>query len=249
MMSLRAVKTIWLRECKVYYRDKAGRISSVCRSILWLVVFGGGFGAARFQGLGVDYQEFLFPGILAMSLLFTSIRSGISVIWDSEFGFMKEILVSPASRVEIMAGKVLGGSTIAMAEACIILVLGPLVGANLTVLNVIACIALMLLMSLTLVSIGLIASSVMKTFEGFNTIMTFLIMPMFFLSGALFPVSQMPSWMAPIVAVNPLTYGVDAMRWTLISEGSYPILSDLAFLLIAALVTMSLGVRAFNLRN
>ncbi|MFH0863218.1 MAG: ABC transporter permease [Candidatus Altiarchaeota archaeon] len=248
-MNIRAVKTIWLRECRVYYRDKAGRISSIARSVLWLVVFGGGFGAARFQGLGVDYQEFLFPGILAMSLLFTSIRSGISVIWDKEFGFMKEILVSPASRFEIMAGKVLGGSTIAMTEACIILLLGPLVGANLTPLNVVASIALMLLISLSLVSIGLIASSIMKTFEGFNTIMTFLIMPMFFLSGALFPVEQMPSWMSYVVAVNPLTYGVDALRWVLVGVGHTPLAIDLAVLGLAAAVTMGFGVRAFNNRD
>jgi ABC-2 type transport system permease protein len=247
-MNLRAVKTIWLRECKVYYRDKAGRISSIARSVLWLVVFGGGFGAARFQGLGTNYQEFLFPGILAMSLLFTSVRSGISVIWDSEFGFLKEILVSPARRIEILAGKVLGGSSIAMAEACIILALGPLVGAKLTVLNVVTCLAWMTLLSFTLVSIGLIASSIMKTFEGFNTIMTFLIMPMFFLSGALFPLSQMPGWMMPIVAVNPLTYGVDAMRWTLIGAGNNPLSLDLAALVFAAAVTMSLGARAFNSR-
>jgi len=248
-MRVRAVKTIWLREVKVYYRDKGSRISSIARSILWLLVFGGGFGAARFQGLQVGYQEFLFPGIVAMSLLFTSIRSGISVIWDKEFGFMKEILVSPASRFEIMAGKVLGGSTIAMTEAIIILLLGPFVGAKLTVSNVIISIAIMFLTSLSLVSIGLIASSIMKTFEGFNTIMTFLIMPMFFLSGALFPVDKMPSWMAPVVAINPLTYGVDAMRWTLVGIGNHDILTDIGILAVAALATMSLGVRAFNSRE
>jgi ABC-2 type transport system permease protein len=248
-MTYRAIRTIWLRECKVYYRDKAGRISSICRSVLWLVVFGGGFGAARFQGLEVGYQEYIFPGIVAMSLLFTSIRSGISVIWDKEFGFMKEILVSPASRFTVMAGKVLGGATIAMTEACVLLLMGPFVGAKLTVLNVLGSVAIMLLTSLSLVSIGLIASSIMKTFEGFNTIMTFLIMPMFFLSGALFPIDKMPFWMAPVVAINPLTYGVDALRWTLVGVGHNSILVDLAVLAFAAAVTMSLGVRAFNNRE
>jgi len=248
-VNTRAAKTILVREVRVHLRDRASVISSVARSILWLVVFGGGFGAARFSGLQVNYQEFLFPGVIAMSLLFTSIRSGTSVIWDREFGFMKEILVSPASRFSIMAGKVAGGAAIAVMEGTIILFIGPIFGAKLTLFKVAASIALMFFISISLVSIGLIVATVMKTFEGFQTIMTFLIMPMFFMSGALFPINTLPQWMTPIVAVNPLTYGVDALRIVLLGIGQHSIITDLAVLAAAAVATVALGSQAFRNRE
>jgi len=246
-MNPRAVMVIWRRELKIYSRDKAGRISSIARSVLWLLVFGGGFGAARFSGLNVGYQEFLFPGIIAMSLIFTSMRSGISVIWDKEFGFLKEILVSPASRFSIMAGKVLGSSTIAVFEGLIVLVLGPFVGAKITLAKVVLCVAVMFLMSLTLVSLGLIMSMLMKTFEGFQSVMNLIIMPMFFLSGALFPIEKMPGWMTPLVAINPATYGVDMLRLVLVGVSNHTPAFDLALMLLYAAVAMTLGVRAFKL--
>lgn len=248
-MNVRAVKTIWLREIRVHIRDKAVVVSSIARSIIWLAVFGGGFGVARFQGLDVGYQEFIFPGIVVMSLLFTSIKSGISVIWDREFGFMKEILVSPASRFSIMAGKVLGGSTIAVVEALVILLLGPIFGVHLDLAKIIFSVCIMFLVSFILVSIGLIVSSVMRTFEGFQTIMTFLVMPMFFLSGALFPPNTLPAWMALIAAINPAAYGVDALRHVLVGFGYRSMLADLSIMFALMAVTVSLGVRAFKDRD
>jgi len=248
-MKLRAIKTIWLRELRVYYRDKAGRVSSIGRSLLWLLVFGGGFAATRLSGLNINYQTFIFPGIIAMSLLFTSVRSGITVIWDREFGFMKEILVSPASRSSIMAGKVLGTSTIAAGEAMIVLLLGPLVGVSINLSQVLLCLALMFLISFTLVSIGLILSTLMKTFEGFQSVINLFIMPMFFLSGSLFPLSSIPAWMTPAVDINPLTYGVDLLRVVLTSEHFFDLRLDVAVLVFYAIATMALGVRAFNSRE
>ena len=248
-MKTRAIKTIWLRELKVYYRDKAGRISSIGRSLLWLLVFGGGLAATRLAGLDINYQTFIFPGIIAMSLLFTSVRSGITVIWDREFGFMKEILVSPASRSSIMAGKVFGTSTIAAGEAMIVLLLGPFVGVGIDVPKVLLCVALMFLISFTLVSIGLILSTLMKTFEGFQSIINLFIMPMFFLSGALFPLSTIPAWMTPAVDLNPLTYGVDLLRVVLTNEHFFDLGLDVVVLVFYAILTMALGVRAFNSRE
>ena len=248
-MNLRSVKTIWMRELRIYYRDKSGAISSMGRSLLWLFIFGGGLGAARVSGLAVNYQEFIFPGVIAMTLLFTSIRSGITVIWDREFGFLKEILVSPASRTAIMAGKVLGTSTIATGEGLVVLLLAPLIGINITPLSILYCLPVMLLMSFTLVSIGLIISTLMKTFEGFQTIMNLFIMPMYFLSGALFPINQMPSWMAPAVAINPATYGVDALRQIVDGAGYYSFTLDIGVLIVYAAITIALGVRAFNSRD
>ncbi len=248
-MNFRAVRTIWWREVIVHLRDKPSLISSVARSVLWLVVFGSGFGSARFAGLGVDYHLFLFPGVIAMSLIFTSMRSGISVIWDREFGFMKEILVSPASRFSIMMGKVLGGSTIAMFDATIILLLGPFFGTQLTVGTVAASIAVMFIASLSLVGGGLVIASFMKSFEGFQVIMTFIIMPMFFLSGALFPLKDMPPWIGVITRLDPLTYGVDALRTILVGVGENSIEYNLGILLFAGALTIAAGTKAFKHTN
>jgi ABC-2 type transport system permease protein len=173
-------------------------------------------------------------------------HSGISVIWDKEFGFMKEILVSPASRFEIMAGKVLGGSTIAVVEGMIILLLGPIIGAKLTAAKIVTSITIMFLMSLSLVSIGLIVSAIMRSFEGFQSIMTFIIMPMFFLSGAVFPLDKVPSWMTPLTVLDPLTYGVDALRMTLVGVGYRSILVDVVVMTATAVVTISIGTKAFE---
>lgn len=245
-MNLRAVKVLWFRELKVQSRDKASLLSSIARPITWFLIFGSGFGAARFAGLNVDYRQFLFPGVIAMSILFTSMRSGVSVIWDREFGFMKEILVSPASRYSIMAGKVLGVATIAVAEGAIIMLIGPFFGEKLTVLAFAMSLAIMFLMSLSLVSLGLIISMIMKSFEGFQTLMTFIIMPMFFLSGAIFPLDRIPAWMIPLTQINPLTYGVDALRIAMLGMGRNTITFDIAVIVAAAAVTMAIGTKAFN---
>jgi ABC-2 type transport system permease protein len=248
-MTVRAAKAIARRELTVQLRDKAGLASSVARSVIWLLIFGGGFGAARFQGLEVGYQEFLFPGVVMMSLLFTSMRSGISVIWDREFGFLKEILVSPASRLTIMAGKVAGSSTIAVIESCVVLVLGPFFGIQHTPVNLATAVVILYLTSFTLVSFGLVIASFMKSFEGFQTIMVFLIMPMFFLSGAIFPLDTLPSWMAPLVRLNPLTYGVDALRGVLIGANQNSIHLNLGVLITVACAAMAVGTRAFKSRE
>jgi ABC-2 type transport system permease protein len=248
-MNLRAIKTIWTRELKVQLRDKSNLISSVARPITWFLIFGSGFGAARFAGLNVDYREFLFPGVIAMSVLFTSMRSGISVIWDREFGFMKEILVSPASRYSIMAGKVLGTATIAITEGALIMVIGPFFGAKITPISFAVSLAILFLMSLSLVSIGLIISVFMKTFEGFQTLMTFIIMPMFFLSGAIFPLNQIPAWMTPLTTVNPLTHGVDALHIALLGMGRNAITVDITVIVAFAAVTMAVGTQAFKNRD
>ena len=245
-MNPRAIKVIWLRELRVHFRDKPRLLSSLARSILWMVIFGGGFGAARFPGLSVDYQGFLFPGVIAMSVLFTSMHSGVSVIWDREFGFMKEILVSPASRFSILAGKLFGGSSIAVMEGGLIMLLGPLMGVHMTPGKALAALFIMLLTSMSLVGIGLIIASMMKSLEGFQIIMSFFVMPMFFLSGAIFPLDKIPAWMTPLTMINPLTYGVDALRAVLMDMGHYPVVVDLAILVLAATLTSLAGTRAFQ---
>lgn len=245
-ISFRAMKTLWYREVITHLRDRSRMVSSITRSILWLLIFGGGLGAARFGGLGVNYQVFLFPGVIAMTILFTSMRSGISVIWDREFGFLKEILVSPAPRYSILLGKVLGGSTIAVFEGFIILLFSFIVNVKLTVFSFTASIVLMFLVSIFVVGLGLIIASAIESFEGFNTIMSFIIMPMFFLSGSVFPLSQIPLWMKPLVYLNPLTYGADLIRYVILGINYVDLRIDLLMVLAYILLTMTLGVRAFE---
>ncbi|MCX6695759.1 MAG: ABC transporter permease [Candidatus Altiarchaeota archaeon] len=247
-MEYRAVKALWYREVKAHLNDKPRVISSIVRSLLWLLIFGSGLSAARFSGLDINYQEFLFPGVIGMSLLFTSMHAGISVIWDREFGFLKEIMVSPISRVSMLLGKVLGGSTIAILEALIILLFSFVIGVHIDWINMPLILLAMLLMSLTLVSIGLTVASFIESFEGFNTIMSFIIMPMFFLSGAVFPMDKIPLWMKPLVYLNPLTYGVDAIRTLILHMTFLDIKLDFLVMFLYAILMMALGSRAFKAR-
>jgi len=249
MIEIRAVKAIWYREVKANLNDKTRVVSSIVRSLLWLVIFGGGFNSVRFAGLGItNYQEFLFPGIVGMSLLFTSMFAGISVIWDREFGFLKEIVVSPISRFSMLLGKVLGGSTMAMAEALIILFCSFIVGVNVEWVNLPLILLTMILISFTLVSLGLTVASFLESFEGFNTIMSFVIQPMFFLSGAVFPLESMPVWMKPLVYLNPLSYGVDALRTLIIGVPHFSLWFDFLVMILASSLMMALGSRAFKAR-
>jgi ABC-2 type transport system permease protein len=202
--------------------------------------------------VGLNYQEFIFPGIIGQTLLFTSMFMGISVIWDRQFGFLKEILVAPISRISIFSGKMLGVSTDSMIQGLIVLMLGFLIGVHVTLSMVIAVLPLMLLITLGMVCIGLTLASFMSSLESYGTIMTFVNLPMFLLSGALFPVNSLPSWLKWVVYFNPLTYGVDALRAVILS-GAYmspfSIQVDVLYLLIFDAVMILVGSYAFSLRK
>jgi ABC-2 type transport system permease protein len=159
--------------------------------------------SAKTQSIGGSYRSFIFPGIVGMTLLFTSIFVGISVIWDRKFGFMKEILVAPISRVSIILGKALGGSTCAMIQGTLLLLFGFIIKVHLSIFSFILCLPIMFLISFGLVTTGFTIASLMDSLEGFNMIMSFVIMPMFFLSGALFPLKNVPSWLRSLSVVDP----------------------------------------------
>jgi len=246
MIEYKAIKALWYREVKAYSNDRPRIISSVVRSLLWLIIFGSGFNAARFTGLDINYQEFLFPGVIGMSLLFTSMFMGISVIWDREFGYLKEIVVSPISRTSMLLGRVFGGTTIAVSEALLILLFSFVVGVHVNWINLPAILLAMILISSILVSLGLTVASFIESFEGFNTIMSFIIMPMFFLSGAIFPLNQMPAWMKPLVYINPMTYGIDIIRTLTIGISYFSLQLDFIVLIACAALMTALGSRAFK---
>jgi ABC-2 type transport system permease protein len=224
MSEVRGFYTLWLREVKRFLRDRTRLISSFIQPLLWLVIFGAGFGT-RFLIPGVSYQQFIFPGIIGQTLLFTSMFMGISVIWDKEFGFMKEILVSPVSRFTLFLGKMFGDSTDALIQGVIVFAFGSLLGVAFDPITFLICLPIMLLITFGLVSIGLTIASAMGSLESFGAIQTFINLPLFFLSGALFPVSGagVPEWLRVASIFNPLTYGVDALRSVILGSSWVPL--------------------------
>ena len=252
MSELRGIYTLWRRETKRFTRERTRFVSSFVQPLLWLVIFGAGLGSALRSSMGLNYQEFIFPGIIGQTLLFTSMFMGISVIWDRQFGFLKEIMVAPISRVSIFTGKMLGVSTDSMIQGMIVLMLGFVIGVHITLSIVIAVLPLMLLITLGVVCIGLTLASFMTSLESYGTIMTFVNLPMFLLSGALFPVNNLPSWLKTVVYINPLTYGVDAMRAVILGNAyasPFTIQVDVLFLLIFDAVMILVGTYAFSLRK
>jgi ABC-2 type transport system permease protein len=185
---------LWLREVKRYTREKTRLISSFIQPLLWLIIFGSGIRLASTGLGGVGYQTFIFPGIIGQTLLFTSMFMGISVIWDREFGFLKEILVAPISRVSVFVGKMLGGSTDAVIQGSFVFVFSFLVAIHVGIDTFLMSLPIMLLITFGMVSIGLTIASLMESLESFGVIQTFVNLPLFFLSGALFPISSFPPW-------------------------------------------------------
>jgi ABC-2 type transport system permease protein len=250
MSELRGLYTLWLREIKRFIRDRTRLVSSFVQPLLWLVIFGAGFGT-RFLIPGLNYQQYIFPGIIGQTLLFTSMFMGISVIWDKEFGFMKEILVSPVSRFTIFLGKMFGDSTDALIQGIIVFAFGALLGITFDPIAFLICLPIMLLITFGLVSVGLTIASFMGSLESFGAIQTFINLPLFFLSGALFPLSGagIPEWLHVVSSFNPLTYGVDALR-TVILGGAWtplqPLYINLGVVCIFDVVMIGVGTWAFS---
>ncbi len=216
--ALRGVYIIWLRELKRFWRDRPRRIGGFAQPIIYLALLGVGMQSAFkvFGGGDVPYVKFMFPGILGMTVLFTAVFSSISIIWDREFGFLKEVLVSPVPRSSVALGKIIGGSTTALLQGAIFLALAftPwFYGFSLSTLwKVLAVLPILVLLALSLTSMGVAVAARMTSFEGFPIVMNFLLMPLFFLSGAFFPLQGLPGWMTVLTKIDPLTYGVDALR-------------------------------------
>jgi len=239
------VYTLWLREMKRFVRARSRIVSSLALPFFWLLFIGVGFGSSL-KLPGIQYIDFLAPGIIGMIILFTSIFSGISVMWDRQFGFLKEILVAPVSRTSIILGKTVGGATIAVINALIMVAIATALGVTTLSLGIIISLVFMILSALCFVSIGLIIASQMKSMEGFQMIMSFIIMPVFFLSGALFPIENTPQWMQMISHADPLSYGVDGLRGSLIGINVLPLWVDGLALVGFALALILFGSYLFR---
>lgn len=249
-LELEAVYVIWLREIKWYLRAKERIATSLMMPIFWFLVFGLGLGRAiQFTDVNIPYFSFVSPGVVVMSILFTSIFSGISVIWDREFGFLKEMLVAPISRLSIVVGRSFGGATTALIQGLMILAMSVALGVSLTLQSLLMLLPLMLVISLGFVSLGLTIGSLLETTEGFQLIMNFIVMPMFFLSGALFPINSLPLWIRWVAYVDPVTYGVETVRYILTGISSFnPTISLLVVIGFSTAMSMA-GAIAFSRRK
>ena len=209
-------RSIWViayRELLRFVQDRPRMFSSFSMPIIFLIIFGAGFGRLIGQMMpGVDYIQFMYPGILAMTVLMTSVMSGVSIVWDREFGFLKEVLVSPLSRSGVLAGKAVGAATIAIIQGAIMLVLAPIVNVPINLGTVLALLPLLLILSLALSGLGLLIGARMRSQQGFQIVMQLVIFPIMFLSGIFFPVSGVATWLEVLSKLNPVTYGIDAIR-------------------------------------
>lgn len=245
-MMLNAVYIIWLRELKKFVRDRSRLVSSIAQPLIWLLLLGTGFGATFGKVGDLQYIQFMFPGILVMTLLFSSMFSAISIIWDREFGFLKEMLVAPISRTSIALGKAVGGASRSTIQGLIILIFSPLIGINMTLAKFLMVVPLMFFISFTISRIGIIIAARMESFEGFNLIINFIVMPMFLLSGAIFPIANLPSWLSVVVNINPLSYGVDIMRWVMTGVTERGPVFDIMVLSLVCVFTTTISVYLFS---
>ena len=223
---LRTVLMVAKRELLRVLRNPVRALTGFIQPLLYLFVLGNGLGSIVQAGSGGgDYKTYLFPGVVAMNILSSAIFSGVSIVWDREFGFLREMLVAPVSRTSILMGKIIGGSTVATAQGCLMLALAPTVGVHLTLLSVLGFIGGALLMAFSLTSLGVFIAGRMKRMESFQIVMQMLLLPMIFLSGVMFPLRGLPVWLTVLTRLNPISYAVDPLRRILL--GNAPILEAL----------------------
>lgn len=244
-IELAKIYAVWLREVKRYTNSKSRMFSSLGMPLLFLVALGGGFSSLV---PGFNYGSYILPGILAMTVLFTSVFAGVSIIWDREFGFLKEMLAAPASRQTLVIGRTLGGATTAIIQGLLILALGfAFTGTPVPpVANLAGILLLMIVMSSSLVAFGIALASVVQEVETFQLVQTLLVMPLIFLSNALFPVDKMPAWLQDVSRVNPISYSVDGLRTLMIGTGSFGLGTDITVALAGLVIMLAAASYLFS---
>ncbi len=238
---------LWLRQIKRYLRSKSRILGSLAQPLLFLLAMGYGFGSVYQKAGEGNYINFLAPGIIGMSIIFTSVFTGIEIIWDRQFGFLKEMMVAPMSRLNIMIGRTMGGATVATMQGLIVLALAVIFGFHpYSFIGILLTIPIMFLVALLFTALGTMIASLLDDMQGFQLIMNFLIMPLFFLSGALFPLDNLPKALSFITKLDPLSYGVDAFRSLLINTSHYGLGLDLTVLSIVTAIFLWLGSYFFK---
>ena len=264
MVQLGGLYGLWLREVKRSIRDRGQLIGGVSRPILWVLILGIGlnpyfrgevYGKVTFV-VPFTYLQFIFPAVIVLNILFTSVQSAVSVIWDREFGFLREVLVSPLSRGTILLGKVLGGATVAVMHGCLVLLLARFADVSLTPGKVLEALGLMALLAFALTSLGVVIANHIRSFQGFGVFSNAVILPLYFTSSSIFPLDPAltgaqtrvvyPEWLVTIVEYNPLTYAVDALRGALINYNQFDPRLGIAIMAIAGVVLFAIALFEFR---
>jgi ABC-2 type transport system permease protein len=271
----RAVYVIWYRDVVRFTRDRVRLLLSLVQPLLYLLVFGVGLSSSlgsRGVGAGgaatsIGYVHFMFPGVVGMAILFNAIFSAMSIVWDREFGFLREILVAPINRSAVAIGKALGGATQAMVQGVVMLAFAPVVGVHLSLLSILQVLPVLFVLAFSLSAMGVAVSARMRSMQGFQMVMNLLMMPMFFLGGSLFPLNSLPTWMTVLTRLDPVAYGIAPVRHLVLSGAgvpgsvldqiasvsiagrTIPVLGEAALLLGFGFVMLGLGVRGFRRRD
>jgi ABC-2 type transport system permease protein len=238
---------LWLRQMKRYFRSRSRILGAIGQPILFLLALGYGIGAVYKKAGQGNYIEFLVPGIIVQTLLFSGVFWGIQILFDKRFGFLKEMLVAPVSRLRILLGNALGGSTISLIQGVLVFVIAFILGFRpYDWLLVPIAFLIMVILSVTLTSFGAGIASMVEDFQGFQGINNFLIFPLFFLSGALYPLTSAPGWLKTLGYINPLSYAVDSLRWALINQHHFSLWLDFFAMAITLVIALAFAVNRFN---
>src|SRR6266404_2146601 len=246
-MQLDVIYILWLRQMQRYFRSKSRVLGAIGQPILFLLALGYGLGSVYKKAGQGNYLQFLVPGIIVQTLLFSGVFWGIQILFDKRFGFLKEMLVSPVPRVKILLGNALGGATITMLQALLVFIISLFLGFrphNWLLLPI--AFLLIMTLSLTLTSFGAGIASMVEDFQGFQGINNFLIFPLFFLSGSLYPLTNVPTFLRILSEINPLSYCVDALRYTMIHQTHFGLAKDLAVISVALVISVAFAVNRFD---
>ncbi len=242
-----AIYVLWLRELKRYSRSRAQIVASLGQPLLYLLVLGFGLGPVFQKSGNGSYLQFVAPGVIGMTILFSSVFSGMGVLWDRQFGFLKETLVAPVPRWQVMIGRTMGGATVAVIQGTLVMLVCVVAGFRpVSLVSAPGGFVFMLLIAMAFASMGTAIGSLLKDMQGFQLIMNFLVMPIFFLSGALFPLKNLPAALSVLTHLDPLSYGVDGLRGTLIHGSYFGLMLDGGVLCLAAAVFLSIGTYFFS---
>lgn len=243
---MNAIYILWLRQLKKYMRSKSRMVASIAQPLLYLFAFGYGFGSIYAKAGGGNYIDFLAPGIISMTVMFTAVFSGIEVIWDKQFGFLKETMVAPVSRFNIMLGRTIGGATVALIQGIIVLLITFLAGFRPEFSDVLVALVFMFLLAFLFTAFGTAIASKLDDMQGFPLIINFLVMPLFFLSGALFPITGLPKIFGYLIKLNPLTYAIDGIRGALTGMHVFSYTRDGSIIVVITLLCLFVGAHLFK---
>lgn len=242
LIDLEGIRMVWLRDMNRLWRQRSRLYSAIVRALVWLFALGFGLRRSIVPISGLSYEQFVFPGIIAMTIIFSGLQAAISIVYDREFGFLKELMVAPTPRSTLVLGKCLGGATSSTIQAAIVLVFAPLAGVALKPLNVLLALFAMFVVALAISSLGIVIAARMTDFENFGTIQNFITLPLYLFSGAVFPTQGVPQWLSVILFVNPLTYGVNAIRGTLLGYNAATVPLDLLVLGMFTVVMLTIAI-------